>query len=202
MKTPGPRNLPASVAARLRAWSRRTGDDGAPLPGDPRPGPASPGRRRRRVDSRGSPGHLRDGGRAGRGRLRPAVDPSRGDPTRGRVRGDACPACRDVREHQDDAAGRPGRGGRRVAPARVSPVPRPPGSPDGSHPGVCACGGRGREAGAVQIRAFARRSGIPLGPDVAGDILPLLRAFLLPILDDVRRGTDELEAWPAGGPWR
>ena len=25
-------------------------------------------------------------------------------------------------------------------------------------------------------------------------------AFLLPILDDVRRGTDELEAWPAGGP--
>jgi len=57
-------------------------------------------------------------------------------------------------------------------------------------------------ARAVQIRAFARRSGIPLGPDVASDILPLLRAFLLPILDDVRRGTDELEAWPAGGPWR
>ena len=54
----------------------------------------------------------------------------------------------------------------------------------------------------VQIRAFARRSGIPLSPDVASDILPLLRAFLLPILDDVRRGTDELEAWPAGGPWR
>ena len=50
----------------------------------------------------------------------------------------------------------------------------------------------------VQVRAFARRSGIPLGPDVASDILPLLRGFLLPILDDVRRGTDELEAWPAG----
>jgi hypothetical protein len=54
----------------------------------------------------------------------------------------------------------------------------------------------------VQIRAFARRSGIPLSPDVASDILPLLRAFLLPILDDVRRGTHELEGWPAGGPWR
>ena len=54
----------------------------------------------------------------------------------------------------------------------------------------------------VQIRAFARRSKIPLNPDVASHILPLLRAFLLPILDEVRRGTHELEAWPPGGPWR
>lgn len=54
----------------------------------------------------------------------------------------------------------------------------------------------------VQIRAFARRSGIPLNQDVASHILPLLRAFLLPILDEVRCGTHELEAWPPGGPWR
>jgi len=55
---------------------------------------------------------------------------------------------------------------------------------------------------AAQIRAFARRAGILLSPSAASEILPLLRAFLLPILDEVRRGTRRLAAWPAGGPWR
>jgi hypothetical protein len=54
----------------------------------------------------------------------------------------------------------------------------------------------------IQIRAFARRSAILLSADVADQILPLLRAFLLPILDDVRRGRHEVEAWSPGGPWR
>jgi hypothetical protein len=54
----------------------------------------------------------------------------------------------------------------------------------------------------VQVRAFARRAGIPLNPDSASDILPLLRTFLLPILEEVRRGTQESDAWPPGGPWQ
>jgi len=37
---------------------------------------------------------------------------------------------------------------------------------------------------------------------MATDMLPVLRAFLLPILDEVRRGTSRLGEWPAGGPWR
>ena len=54
----------------------------------------------------------------------------------------------------------------------------------------------------VQIRAFGRRAGIPVSPRMARDMLPVLRAFLLPILDEVRRGTSRLGEWPAGGPWR
>ncbi len=54
----------------------------------------------------------------------------------------------------------------------------------------------------VQIRAFGRRAGIPVSPRVARDMLPLLRAFLLPVLDDVSRGTSRLGEWPPGGPWQ
>jgi hypothetical protein len=54
----------------------------------------------------------------------------------------------------------------------------------------------------VQIRAFGRRSGIPVSPSMAKDMLPVLRAFLLPTLDEVRRGTNTLGEWPPGGPWR
>jgi hypothetical protein len=54
----------------------------------------------------------------------------------------------------------------------------------------------------IQIRAFARRSGIALSADAASHILPSLRAFLLPILDEIKRGTHELGEWPPGGPWR
>jgi hypothetical protein len=54
----------------------------------------------------------------------------------------------------------------------------------------------------VQIRAFARRSGIPVNPEVTAGILRVLRAFLLPILDEIKRGAHELSEWPARGPWR
>jgi hypothetical protein len=54
----------------------------------------------------------------------------------------------------------------------------------------------------IQIRAFARRSGIEVNADIASRILPPLRAFLLPILQEIRRGTHELGEWPPGGPWR
>ena len=53
-----------------------------------------------------------------------------------------------------------------------------------------------------QVRAFIRRAGILMDPDHAREILPILRTFLLPILEEVRRGTQELDLWPPGGPWR
>jgi len=54
----------------------------------------------------------------------------------------------------------------------------------------------------AQVRAFARRAGLAV-PLLAGDELaPLLRAFLLPILGDLRDGAARQGAWPAGGPWR
>ncbi len=54
----------------------------------------------------------------------------------------------------------------------------------------------------AQVRAFARRAGLAV-PVSAGDELgPLLRAFLLPILDDLRKGVARGGAWPSGGPWR
>ncbi len=53
-----------------------------------------------------------------------------------------------------------------------------------------------------QIRAFARRVGIEAGPEsckrILGDILP----FLLPILDDLRRGVRTAGKWTPGGPWQ
>ncbi len=52
-----------------------------------------------------------------------------------------------------------------------------------------------------QARAFARRAGLVI-PEVPGDeIGGLLRVFLLPILDDLRRGQSRAGAWRPGGPW-
>lgn len=53
-----------------------------------------------------------------------------------------------------------------------------------------------------QIRAFARRAGIDVGPDLGGEILRKLRPFLLPLLEDLRRGTPRPGTWPPGGPWQ
>lgn len=53
-----------------------------------------------------------------------------------------------------------------------------------------------------QIRAFARRAGLQVGPNVGDEVLGVLRPFLLPILDDLRRGALTTGTWTPGGPWR
>ena len=53
-----------------------------------------------------------------------------------------------------------------------------------------------------QIRAFARRAGLTVGPEAGIDILAAIRPLLLPILDDLRAGTARRGTWPPGGPWR
>jgi predicted nucleotidyltransferase component of viral defense system len=57
-------------------------------------------------------------------------------------------------------------------------------------------------ARAPQIRAFARRSGPHVGPNAGEEILAVLRPFLLPILDDLRRGVSTNGKWMRGGPWQ
>ncbi len=47
-----------------------------------------------------------------------------------------------------------------------------------------------------QIRAFARRAGLTVGPEPGTDILAAIRPFLLPILDDLPRR--HREAWDLG----
>ena len=58
-----------------------------------------------------------------------------------------------------------------------------------------------RAEGDEGIPALTPYAGILVNPDVASDILPLLRTFLLPILEEARRGTQELDArrMAAGG---
>jgi hypothetical protein len=53
----------------------------------------------------------------------------------------------------------------------------------------------------AQVRSFARRCGITVGADPAPDLARLLGAFLLPVLEDLERGTRREGAWPSGGPW-
>ncbi|HUG38643.1 MAG TPA: nucleotidyl transferase AbiEii/AbiGii toxin family protein, partial [Candidatus Limnocylindrales bacterium] len=53
-----------------------------------------------------------------------------------------------------------------------------------------------------QIRAFARRAGLTVGPAAGTDILAAIGPFLLPILDDLRTGIATRGTWPPGGPWR
>lgn len=55
---------------------------------------------------------------------------------------------------------------------------------------------------APHIRAFARRAGLEVGPEAGGEILNVLRPFLLRILDDLRRGVPTTGTWAPGGPWR
>jgi hypothetical protein len=53
----------------------------------------------------------------------------------------------------------------------------------------------------AQVRAFARRAGLAV-PDAPGsEFAGLLGAFLLPILDDLRRGDPPAGTWSPGGPW-
>ena len=53
-----------------------------------------------------------------------------------------------------------------------------------------------------QVVAFARRAHLSVGPDPGAEILPLLRSFLVPILDDLRTSKPHRGTWPPGGPWR
>ena len=54
----------------------------------------------------------------------------------------------------------------------------------------------------IQVRAFARRAGLELPDDPGREFTELLSAFLLPILDDLRRGEGCEGNWAPGGPWR
>lgn len=53
-----------------------------------------------------------------------------------------------------------------------------------------------------QVRAFARRAGLTVAADAGGEILGTLRAFLLPVLEDLRRATAAAGNWLPGGPWQ
>lgn len=53
----------------------------------------------------------------------------------------------------------------------------------------------------AQVRAFARRAGLPLPEDLGDPFSGLLAAFLIPILDDLRRGDRRDGSWLPGGPW-
>ena len=54
----------------------------------------------------------------------------------------------------------------------------------------------------AQVRAFALRAGLAIGGDPAPDLARVLGAFLLPVLEDVQRGTRREGTWPPGGPWQ
>lgn len=54
----------------------------------------------------------------------------------------------------------------------------------------------------AQVRAFARRAGLPVQDDFRRGIASVLDAFLSPVLDDLRRGTGARAIWSPGGPWR
>lgn len=53
----------------------------------------------------------------------------------------------------------------------------------------------------AQVRAFARRAGLAVGGDPPPDLAEVLGAFLLPVLEDVQRGTRRGGTWPPRGPW-
>jgi Nucleotidyl transferase AbiEii toxin, Type IV TA system len=52
-----------------------------------------------------------------------------------------------------------------------------------------------------QVRAFARRSGLEAGTENGKEILAVIRPFLVPLLDDLRRDVAKDGTWPPGGPW-
>lgn len=54
----------------------------------------------------------------------------------------------------------------------------------------------------VQVRAFARRAGLDVDIEVLKRIPTVLRSFLLPVLEDVRRGRQTHGIWAPPGPWR
>ncbi|MBI3767527.1 MAG: nucleotidyl transferase AbiEii/AbiGii toxin family protein [Deltaproteobacteria bacterium] len=53
----------------------------------------------------------------------------------------------------------------------------------------------------VQVRAFARRAGLTIAGEPGDEFAGLLATFLLPLLDDLRRGDEREGTWGGGGPW-
>ena len=53
----------------------------------------------------------------------------------------------------------------------------------------------------MQVRAFARRTGLTVTADMGREINAILSAFLLPVLDDVAVGSPRSGTWHPGGPW-
>ena len=53
----------------------------------------------------------------------------------------------------------------------------------------------------AQVTAFARRALLSVPADPGRDLGDLLRAFLLPVLEDVAGGVRGTGTWRAGGPW-
>ena len=53
----------------------------------------------------------------------------------------------------------------------------------------------------AQVRAFARRASLSIPAFPGEDFSQLLGAFLLPLVQDLRRGERRNETWPPGGPW-
>jgi hypothetical protein len=54
----------------------------------------------------------------------------------------------------------------------------------------------------AQVRAFARRAGLAVPEKPAEEFLGILRAFLAPVLEDLRTGNRQARTWPPGGPWQ
>jgi hypothetical protein len=52
----------------------------------------------------------------------------------------------------------------------------------------------------AQVQAFSRRTGVRIPEDFADDCMRLLGAFLMPLLDDLRKGSSAEGRWPPGGP--
>lgn len=53
----------------------------------------------------------------------------------------------------------------------------------------------------AQVRAFSRRTGVEIADDFADECARMLGAFLMPLLDDLRKGLSGSGTWSPGGPW-
>ncbi len=54
----------------------------------------------------------------------------------------------------------------------------------------------------AQVRAFARRAGLAVPEKPAEEFLGILRAFLAPVLEDLRTDSRHARTWSPGGPWK
>jgi Nucleotidyl transferase AbiEii toxin, Type IV TA system len=53
----------------------------------------------------------------------------------------------------------------------------------------------------AQVRAFARRAGLEVPAKPGEEFIRLLKAFLAPVLEDLRTGNRRVGTWPPRGPW-